>query len=167
MSSPATRLFLQGEGASQVRDVALLAGANHGSRVAFVGAGEGAREMSPPYACGEHSLHGLQERLNGCLTDEGRTVEADETPGGVEDGGEVAYLSLYSTHDRIIQPVESSCLNMKRRNDCSDPVNGRVGPIDHVDLLLDREVFERVRAFLQARNRSRPHAAATATAPAR
>jgi hypothetical protein len=142
-----------------------VAGANHGSQTAAVArewqaafgapAFEGAKEMFPPYACLGQTEDAIDVQfvLNGCLTPTGRTSFRDETPGDVE------VLSFRNTLDEIVVPVESSCLNQRFQNDCSDRVNkvvtvppaigpcgpgGEPGPCPaHVAMMFDPDLIER------------------------
>lgn len=125
MGSLTTRLYLEQSG-DRVDDFVSIGGGNHGSLVAAAGvewqarfgapAYEGAKQMSPPYACEGETVQAadIQFELNGCLTANGRTTERDETPG------RVSYLSIWNSVDEIVSPRESSCLNQRFRNDCSD-----------------------------------------------
>src|SRR4029079_11051428 len=61
--------------------------------------------------------------VNGCLTADGKSVDEDETPFGVEDGGHIRYLAIWNDLDDLVSPPEGSCLNSKFQGDCSDPVN--------------------------------------------
>ena len=155
MGGFAFRLFVKAGGATQVRDYVSLGGPHHGSSTANLVIGDGASELRPIYACQGQSLNDLQFTLNGCLTSTGRTASEDETPAGVEDGGEIAYLSIYSDTDEAVQPVESACLNQRFRNDCADNLNVKVTNTGHLGLLSSQDVFDRSAAHLRRRNASR------------
>jgi triacylglycerol lipase len=157
MGGLSSRLYLKNRaGWLYVRDYVALAGANHGTGVANLAPSDGAREMRPAYACWGETLNDVQPELNGCLTDDGRTVDADETPYGIEDGGPISYLSISSEQDEIIIPSESSCLNQSFKNDCSDPVNVRVSWLGHGTILGDQHVFDLAIEHLRKRNVSKP-----------
>ena len=152
MAAVAGRIYLRESGGDLVEDFVSIVGANHGSVLAgMVGkAGqsvrgypywEGAFEAFPQYACeGESGATAewreahpsdstddqVQAFLNGCLTEDGRTVDEDETPFGVEDGGHIRYLSVWNDLDDLVSPPEASCLNQAHQRDCSDPVNVRI-----------------------------------------
>jgi len=129
-----------------------VAGANHGNDWAFIGVGDGAAEMYPAYACQGQSKNDVQFELNGCLTDSGRSVAADETP----HAGAVAWLALRTSSDSVISPSQSECLNQAKKDDCSDAVNTSVDGVSHNGMLTDGNVFKLVSAHLRARNRSHP-----------
>jgi len=157
MGGLSTRLYLKNGGHRFVRDYVSIAGAHHGTQTAAAAPTDGAREMYPPYACEGQSLHDLQPQLNGCIHAVGRSLEADETPFSLGDEeGSVAYRSIWSTHDEIIRPPESSCLEQQKRNDCASPVNTKVSGLTHATVLTDRRVFELVYAHLTQRNPSKP-----------
>ena len=156
MGGLSTRLFIKQGGWAFVRDYVSVAGAHHGTSAAWAWFSDGAKEMRPPYACEGDSLNDVQFRLNGCLTDAGRSTWEDETPFGVEDGGPVSYLSVSSEMDEMILPTHSSCLNQRKKGDCSDPVNVRVSWLGHGTICTDKDVTGMVLAHLRARNRSRP-----------
>ena len=145
----AGRAYLNMGGTEHVEDFVSIAGANHGSVLAgMIGeAGqsvlgypswEGAFEINPAYACegesgpseqfreefpSESSNEDVQFELNGCLTESGRTVEVDETPQDVDEGGHIRYLAIWNDLDDVVSPAESACLNQASQRDCSDPVN--------------------------------------------
>lgn len=156
MGAVSARLFLKLHGgAAVVRDFVSLAGANHGALMwSCAWAGEGACEMMTPYAC-EGEGNDVQFVLNGCLTDQGRSAEADETPSDIGEGGGIAYLSLWSRSDGTVFPEESPCLNMRRKADCSDPLNEEMVGLGHLQFLDDPGVFARVEEHLRERNRSK------------
>lgn len=134
----AGRIYIREGGDEFVEDYVSIAGASHGSVLAgMVGeAGqkmygypsyEGALEVSPPYACeGDSTEADVQFFLNGCLTEDGRTVEEDETPFDVGEGGHIRYLSVWNDQDDLVIPPEASCLNQTFIDDCSDEVNLQV-----------------------------------------
>src|SRR5688572_15355468 len=171
MGALASRIYLRQGGDQVVSHFVSISGASHGSVLAgMVGeAGQeefgypnyqGAFEASPPYACeGESTEEDVQFFLNGCLTEDGRTVEVDETPNDVADGGEVAYLAIWNTVDDLVIPPESACLNQASQNDCSDPVNVSVTVeavteilpdtvSSHVETQFDPAVRQRVFDFV-------------------
>jgi hypothetical protein len=137
MAAVAGRIYLRQGGTEFVEDFVSIVGANHGSVLAgMVGEAaretfpppnwEGAFEASPAYACGGESTEAdVQFFLNGCLTEDGRTVDEDETPDDIDEGGHVRYLSIWNDQDDLVVPQEASCLNQAFQNDCSDPVNLR------------------------------------------
>lgn len=139
MGAVASRIYIKDGGAEKVSHYVSIAGASHGSVLAgMVGeAGrqdcdypcyEGALEASPEYACDGESpaQEDIQAYLNGCLTEDGRTVEVDETPFDVNEGGHIKYLSVWNEMDDLVIPQEAACLNQSFQNDCSDPVNHMV-----------------------------------------
>jgi len=67
----------------------------------------------------------VQFFLNGCLSEDGRTSDEDETPFDVDEGGHIRYLSVWNDQDDLVSPPQASCLNQAEQNDCSDPVNLR------------------------------------------
>ena len=146
MGALASRLYLKRGGHEFVRDFVSLAGGNHGAAASAVSEVSenvrtdanytGSDEMFPVYDC-----EGIQFEINGCLTPDGRTVEVDETPGAVR------YLSIRNRVDQLAIPNETSCLNMRRWNDCSDSVNESVLVLTsspHSDIVADEGVFARV-----------------------
>jgi pimeloyl-ACP methyl ester carboxylesterase len=167
MGALTTRLYLL-DGQESIDDFVAIGGGNHGSTLAALGlqwqaqfgapAYEGAKQMAPPYACEGETSGGaadIQLAVNGCLTSAGRSVERDETPGGVH------YLSIWNSTDEIVSPPEASCLNQRFQNDCSDtsvnvqvtvpPGPGPCGPEGcpgHVSMLWDPSVLELTYAFL-------------------
>lgn len=172
MGAVASRIFLRQGGDAKVSHFVSISGASHGSVLAgMVGeAGQdqlgypnyqGALEASPAYACeGESTDADVQFFLNGCLTADGRTVEVDETPSDVNDGGHIKYLSIWNEQDDLVVPQEASCLNQAFQNDCSDPVNFMVSieaqteiqpdtKSSHVETQLDPTVRQKVYEFLQ------------------
>jgi triacylglycerol lipase len=151
MGALSARLYLKNTANVPVRDVVTVAGANHGNDLGWLGFGDGAKEMQPAFACQGQSLNDVQFQLNGCLTDSGRSVDADETPG---DG--VAYLAIRTTTDEVISPSESECLRQAKKKDCSDPVNTSVSFVTHNGMLKDQDVFDKTIAHLRARNQSHP-----------
>jgi pimeloyl-ACP methyl ester carboxylesterase len=156
MGGLSSRWYLWNGGDAFVRDYVGIAGAFHGTLLAYATVSDGAEEMRPPYACQGESLNDLQFMLNGCLTDDGRAFFVDETPFGVEEGGTVSYLSISSEQDEFIVPTASSCLNQAKKNDCSDAANVRVSWLGHGTILLDQGVFDRTIEHLRKRNRSKP-----------
>jgi pimeloyl-ACP methyl ester carboxylesterase len=152
MAALASRAYVRMSGGELVEDLVTIVGANHGTLVAGnvgeAGQGEfgypyweGAFEAFPAYACDgesgadpdwrdQHPSESTDEQvqfyLNGCLTEEGRTAEEDETPFDLGDGGHIRYLAIWNDLDDIISPRQASCLNQAAQNDCSDPVNLRV-----------------------------------------
>jgi triacylglycerol lipase len=150
MGALAARLYLARNPGAPVREVVTIAGANHGNAWAFLGSGDGAREMDPAFACQGEALNDVQFELNGCLTDSGRSVAADETPG------DHRWLALRTTTDEVISPSESECLNQSRKKDCSDPVNASVSFVSHNGMLGDQGVFDRTLAHVRLGNRAHP-----------
>lgn len=146
------RLVIQASGGKRIRDVVILAGANHGTDMALatrqgdpyvsdpqVGNPifasphyDGARELFPAYACAGESPNDLQFQLNGCLNPRHtggvmRNDAKDETPFDAAAGGALAYLNIYNAaFDELIEPTSSACLNQQFLGDCSDPVNDAV-----------------------------------------
>ena len=169
MGPVATRVFMNSGGYKKVRSFVSIVAANHGSEAALgfssfqallgYPAYEGAKEAYPPYAChGESTEADVQFSLNGCLTASGRTVSADETPfeQGEKGGGRVRYLSIWNPLDEVVIPSESSCLNQRFQNDCSDPVNLSItvlpGPLPaHVMIISNPAAMQAVFDFLSAR----------------
>lgn len=173
MGAVAARVYIKEGGADKVSHYVSIAGANHGSVLAgMVGeAGrldcdypcyEGALEASPEYACEGDSpaMTDVQAYLNGCLTEDSRTVEEDETPFSDDDeGGHIRYLSVWNEKDDLVIPQEAACLNQSFQNDCSDPVNHMVSieavtevqpdlKSAHVETQLDPTVRQFVYDFL-------------------
>lgn len=152
MAALASRAYIRMSGGDLVEDLVTIVGANHGTLVGrYVGeAGQGefgypfweaAFEAFPAYACDgesgadpdwrdQHPSESTDEQvqfyLNGCLTEDGRTAEEDETPFDVGEGGHIRYLAIWNDLDDIISPRQASCLNQAAQNDCSDPVNLQV-----------------------------------------
>jgi pimeloyl-ACP methyl ester carboxylesterase len=173
MGAVAGRMYLRNGGDEFVSHYVSISGASHGSVLAgMVGeAGredcdapcyEGALEASPEYACDGDSPAEMQVQalLNGCLTEDGRTVEVDETPNDVNEGGHIKYLSVWNSADDLVIPQEAACLNQSFQNDCSDPVNHMVTVeamteimpdllSSHVETQLDNGVRQFVFDFLQ------------------
>jgi pimeloyl-ACP methyl ester carboxylesterase len=167
MGALTTRLYLR-QSHLHVDDFVSIGGANHGSVVASAGvawqaqfgapAYEGAKQMFPPYACRGQTSGGaadVQLQLNGCLTAAGRTLSRDETPGNVD------YLSIRNAVDEMVSPRESSCLNQRFQNDCSDtrvnvevsvpPGPGPCGPTGcpgHVTMVWDPSVIRATYRFM-------------------
>lgn len=155
MGGLSSRLYIKSFGGEhKVRDYISLAAAHHGSLIAILfPRGDGAREMYPAYADQEQSVNGVQWDLNG----DPEAPDVDETPFGVEDGGEVYWQgALYSDVDLIVAPGSSGCLNQQYRNDCSDPVNLEISGVVHGQMPNDAEVFEIVADRLRAHNMSKP-----------
>jgi pimeloyl-ACP methyl ester carboxylesterase len=175
MGALASRVYLNNGGHEFVEDFVAIVGANHGSSLAkMVGdAGQeqyggdnwvGALEAAPKYACeGESTAADVQFRINGCLTADGRTVEVDETPFDINEGGHIRYLSVWNDQDDLVVPPQASCLNQAFQEDCSDPVNLKVsmpGMTDvvagsgilsaHSEPMYDPDVFEAVYEFVTA-----------------
>jgi pimeloyl-ACP methyl ester carboxylesterase len=180
MGSVVTRLYLARWGGKSVRDVVALGGPFHGSRVAGAAvewqaefgypAYQGAKEAYPPYACKGRTVQAadIQFALNGCLTPDGRTVLMDETRRDVD------YLSIRNGLDEIVDPTESSCLNQRFQNDCSDtqvnvevsvpPGPGPCGPDGsqdvcpaHVTMMWDPSVIRMTDDFLAGRTGRHHH----------
>jgi triacylglycerol esterase/lipase EstA (alpha/beta hydrolase family) len=174
MGSVVARLYLARWGGKSVRDFVALGGPFHGSQVAGAAvewqaafgypAYEGAKEAYPPYACEGQTVQAadIQFALNGCLTPDGRTLVVDETRKGVD------YLSIRNSLDEIINPTQSSCLNQRFQNDCSDTqvnvemsVPAGLGPCGpngaqdvcpaHVTMLSDPSVIQMTYNFLAGR----------------
>ena len=180
MGGIAVRYYFWEEGTSKVRDFASLGAVQHGTTGGELFADavywqdffggypvfEGVHELYPPYACkgeawgaagGEGSpTLDIQYRVNGCLTPTGRTVYKDETPGSVR------YVAVRNTLDDIVLPVESACLDMKKENDCSSPINKTVtvpagvhpGPCEagcpaHLMMLFDPNLIARTHNFVR------------------
>ncbi len=150
MGAVAARMYIRQGGDELISHYVSISGANHGSVLAgMVGeAGrldcdapcyEGAFEASPEYACeGESPAEmDVQAFLNGCLTADGRTVEVDETPNDVNEGGHIKYLSVWNSEDDLVIPQEAACLNQSFQNDCSDPVNHMVSIEAMTEILPD------------------------------
>jgi hypothetical protein len=156
MGGLSSRLWIKQGGYAFVRDYMSISGAHHGTETAYLYWSDGAAEMRPPYACDGDSLNNLQYILNGCLGDNGRISEEDETPYGIEDGGLISYRAVVSTTDEIIIPYESGCLNQQKKNDCSSPINSKVSWLGHGSVLLSSDIFDMTIAHLRARNRSKP-----------
>jgi hypothetical protein len=175
------RYYFFKEGTGDVRDFVSVGGVHHGTEgglFAELGANfwqeqfggppwfEGIHELNPSYACAGQSYgaaggHGfptldIQLTVNGCLTPTGRTTFKDETPGSVR------YVSVWNTIDDIIIPQQSACLDMKKQNDCSSPINksvtvpaaecfpGFVCPA-HLMMLYDPDVIRRGFNFVGGR----------------
>ena len=173
MGVVASRIFLRQGGDALVEDFVSISGANHGSILAeMIGeagqaevgfpAYQGALEAAPAYACeGESTDADVQFFLNGCLTEDGRTVEEDETPTDIDEGGHIRYLAIWNSADDLVVPPQSSCLNQAFKNDCSDPVNVEVnlpalnevkpgsGLVSaHVEVQFSAEVWQAVYDFV-------------------
>ncbi|GAB4299877.1 MAG: hypothetical protein Kow0090_15330 [Myxococcota bacterium] len=156
MGGLSTRLYIKEFGGDKkIRDYVSLAGAHHGTTVACADLlNEGAKEMCPPYADESKSHNKVQFILNG----DPEMDDVDETPFGIEEGGMISYLSIYSDFDEIVIPQHSSCLNQKREGDCGDSVNVKVTEaiVGHAGIFLSREVFNMYISHLRARNRNKP-----------
>ncbi len=173
MGAVAGRMYIRMGGEEFVSHYVSISGASHGSVLAGMVAEagredcaapcyEGALESSPEYACeGESPAeNNVQAFLNGCLTEDGRTVEVDETPNDVNEGGHIKYLSIWNSEDDLVIPQEAACLNQSFQNDCSDPVNHMVSieamteflpdqQSSHVETQLDPTVRQFIFDFLQ------------------
>ena len=127
-------------GADLVRDYVSVSGTHHGSRMGFFvqWLGEGGAEQYPAYADQAHSHNSVQWDLNG----DPDSADVDETPFGVEEGGEIYWNALWSESDELVIPPRSSCLNQGFRNDCSDPANLYVPGVRHFGMVYDAQVFE-------------------------
>jgi len=156
MGSLAARLWIKEYGGhDKVRDFVSIAGANHGSTTACALQwwGEGMKELCPSYADEEHSYNGVQWTLNG----DPDTEDVDETPYGVEDGGEIYWMgALYSNADIVIIPQASCCLNQSHINDCSHPINVRIQDVAHNPMIHNEEVFDLVQGMIREHNPSKP-----------
>jgi len=143
------------EGDSKVRDIVTVSGTNHGNNTSCLSQwwGEGAKEMCPAYADEEHSANGVQWTLNG----DPDSADVDETPFGVEDGGEIYWVgALYTTADIVVSPIMSCCLNQSYRNDCSGSINIKVQGVSHNDMIRDAGVFDTIQGLLRQHNISKP-----------
>lgn len=117
MGGLTARWYLAFEGGHlKVRDYVSFSGAHHGTGTACATLGDGAMQMCPAYSDKDTTV---QWMLNG----DPDLADVDETPFGVEDGGQVHWNVFWSDGDLIILPNESACLNQKKKDDCSDPVN--------------------------------------------
>ena len=151
MAAVAGRIYVRQSEGELVEDFVSITGANHGSVLAgMVGeagqaefgypAWEGAFEAYPAYACdgesgadpdwredhpSESTDEQVQYYLNGCLTEEGRSTEEDETPFDIDEGGHIRYLAVWNDLDDLVSPPQASCLDQQSQNDCSSPVNLR------------------------------------------
>lgn len=153
-------------GRFKVRDVVILAGTNHGTEVVHglaeswqdefgYPAYQGALQMEGAYSCFGESAGNLQFFLNGCLTEDGRTVRSDETPGAFVD-----YLNIYLTNDEINVPQHTACLDQQYAGDCSGEVNVPISDVQplpeqglpaHVAILFDPDVISMTYDHLQNR----------------
>lgn len=151
----AARLWIKLYGGQEaVRDFISLSGTHHGTELACLGGwtGDAAREQCPVYARESESVNGVQWILNG----DPDTADVDETPFGVEEGGNVYYHALWTEDDRIDVPPHTCCLNQAFRGDCSDPVNVKFSGISHMDMVTDQTVFELTLRLVRQHNPNKP-----------
>ena len=129
-------------GHEKVRDFVSVSGTHHGSEVACLGSwtGEAAEELCPAYASEQESHNLVQWMLNG----DPDTPDIDETPFGIEDGGQVAYSALWTEDDLIVIPAHSCCLNQQQRGDCSDPINVMFSGVGHIEMASNPAVIDAV-----------------------
>ncbi|MCZ7582814.1 MAG: hypothetical protein M5R36_05460 [Deltaproteobacteria bacterium] len=144
--------FLGGE--TKIRDYVSLAGTNHGNNAAclFAPFSESSAELCPAYAGDGDSENNIQFLLNG----EPSVEDVDETPFGIEDGGEIAWHAMWAGLDEVVYPNTSACLNQTSRNDCSDPINKIAAWTFHLQMIQSQAVFDQVEIWLRERNISRP-----------
>jgi pimeloyl-ACP methyl ester carboxylesterase len=107
------RAYLRSHGAGRVAGIVTLGSPHHGSVVAALGSGENGRQMRP----GSAFLRSLEE------------VEIAAPPA-------VPALSVYTAHDNLVAPQDSSRLAWAR--------NVRIAEVGHLAMLLDGRVHRAV-----------------------
>jgi len=107
------RAYLQAHGAGRIAGIVTLGSPHHGSALAVLGSGENGRQMRP----GSDFLRRLGE------------AEAARAPG-------VPLLSVFTAHDNLVAPQESSRLAWAR--------NERIAGVGHLDMLGDARVHRAV-----------------------
>lgn len=155
MGGLSSRLWIKFFGGEElVRDYVSVSGTHHGSYMGFFTQwlGEGGEEMYPAYAQQNQSHNLVQWNLNG----DPDSDDVDETPFGIEDGGGIYWNALWTDNDGFVRPPNSSCLNQRHRNDCTDPVNMFVSGVGHFGMVYDQAVFEIVQEFVRKHNPSKP-----------
>ncbi len=113
MGGLATRAYLREHGAARVAGIVTLGSPHHGSALAALGAGENGRQMRP----GSEFLRGL---------------EAAERAAGAP----CPALSVYTVHDNLVAPQDSSRLDWAR--------NVAIAGVGHLAMLLDARVHRTV-----------------------
>ena len=141
-------------GGEKVRDYVSLSGTQHGNweACAVYLFWESARELCPAYADEGEAENDVQYDLNG----DPEVLDFDETPFGVEDGGDIYWHAMWAELDEIVIPNTSACLNQTEPDDCDDPVNLRAPLTFHMQMLTSEFVFDNVRDWMLAHNISRP-----------
>jgi pimeloyl-ACP methyl ester carboxylesterase len=124
MGGLATRAYLRAHGAARVAGIVTLGSPHHGSALAALAAGENGRQMRP----GSAFLRGLAQS------------EGAAGPG-------VPALSVYTVHDNLVAPQDSSRLPWAR--------NVAIAGVGHIAMLRDGRVHEAVAGEI-ARLRARP-----------
>ena len=121
-----TRTYLREHGAGRIAGIITLGSPHHGSALAALGAGENGRQMRP----GSEFLRSLEQG------------ERAAPPA-------VSALSVYTVHDNLVAPQDSSHLDWAR--------NVRIAGVGHLAMLLDGRVhravvdeIERLQALAQA-----------------
>jgi pimeloyl-ACP methyl ester carboxylesterase len=107
------RTYLQAHGPERIAGIVTLGSPHHGSALALLGAGENGRQMRP----GSAFLRALER------------AEAAAGPA-------VPLLSVFSAHDNLVAPQESSRLAWAR--------NVRIAGVGHLALLSDARVHRAV-----------------------
>jgi pimeloyl-ACP methyl ester carboxylesterase len=155
MGGLSTRLWIGFYGgAEKVRDYVSLSGTHHGTVTSCLVTwlGDGAAETCPAYADEDQSVNNVQWDLNG----DPDLPDVDETPFGVEDGGDIYWNALRTDADMIDVPANTCCLNQSYQGDCSDPINVEVHGVGHIEMAFDPEVFDLTQNIIRAHNISKP-----------
>jgi pimeloyl-ACP methyl ester carboxylesterase len=113
MGGLATRAYLRAHGAGRVAGIVTLGSPHHGSSLAALGVGENGRQMRP----GSGFLRGLEQ------------AEGAAGPG-------CPALSVYTVHDNLVAPQDSSRLAWAR--------NVAIAGVGHIAMLQDERVHEAV-----------------------
>lgn len=134
MGGLSTRLWIKlFGGGTKVRDYVSLGAVHHGNQAACATSflGDVSKELCPNYRGTETSFNGVLSTLNG----DPATADTDETPFGVEDGGEIRWNAVWSDADGVVYPPQSGCLDQARADDCSAPINHMVSGVPHLELV--------------------------------
>lgn len=113
MGGLVARTYLQAHGAGRIAGIVTLGSPHHGSALAVLGSGENGRQMRP----GSDFLRRLGEG------------ESSSAPG-------VPFLSVFTAHDNLVAPQESSRLAWAR--------NLRISGVGHLAMLADARVHRAV-----------------------
>jgi len=111
MGGLAAREYMRVHGTARIERLVTIASPHHGTEIAFLGMGANARQMKT----GSEFLRRLEE------------FEGEAGPG-------VPTLSIYSPHDNLVAPQDTSCLPWAR--------NVALPGVGHVSILGSRALFE-------------------------